>query len=307
MSENFPGKSNTAQRMSLPQGIPHVPQSRSPRIQIPRDRSLQPALNSPITSSPEESELHFKYRYMSHPVGPSSQSNRLVTPASASPPEFRMSPISSRNQNLDPPRRLAHNPVSPPIQISRSRSQRSIPNSLLTSSSDELEFYPRRHRAMSQPIGPMSPGRHRGTPPRTSPPDVPLPSIPSDDQDVDSDSGKSKRSLPAELPPTPLRFRTFNPSTPVRPQPIQPIPSPVPDSDESGPTDRISGYSLQTWQASSGDLPLDIIDRQDSPVYMFQDDHASLTGIRPFPLYVDQLIFTLLLTCQQLEIRSIEL
>jgi hypothetical protein len=285
MSETFTGKSNTSQRRSLPQGVPHLPPSRSPRIQIPRDRSLQPALNSPITSSPEESELHFRYRYISHPVGLSSQSNDLVTPASASPPEFPLSPITSHDQDLAPRRHLSHNLVSPPTQISRSWSQRSIPKSLSTSSSDESEFHPRRYRAMSQPIGPMSPGHYRVTPPRSSPPHVPLPSIPSDDQGVDSDNGKPKKSLPAELPPTPDRSFTLNPSTPVRPLPIQPIPSPIPDSDESEPTDSISGYSLrQNWQESNGDLPSDIVVRQDSPVYFFHDDP---TDIRP-PPSVDQ-------------------
>ena len=286
MSETFTWKSNTSQRTSLPQGVPRIPQSSSPRVQIPRDRSLQPPLSSPITSSPEESELHFRYRYMSRSV---EQSNDLVTPVSASPPEFPLSPITSRDQNLAPRRRLSHNLVSPPIQLSRSRSQRSIPKSLSTPSSDESEFHPRRFRAMSQPTGPASPGLYRATQPRTSPPHIPLPSIPSDDQGVDSDSGKSKKSLPAELPPTPVRSLTLNPSTPLRPLPIQPIPSPVPDSDESEPANSISGYSLrQNWQESNGDLPLDIVVRQDSPIYVFRDDHANPTGIHPPSPSVDR-------------------
>ncbi|KAN0101227.1 hypothetical protein V8E55_001211 [Tylopilus felleus] len=279
VSEIVPGKINSSQRLSLPQGVSRVAQSRSPRIQIPRDRSTQPAPNSPITSSPEESELHFRYRSMSHPVGPSSQPTGLITPVSASPPEFS----SFRDQNFESRRHLSYGLVSPPpsvrVQIPRSRSQRSFPHSPPTSSSDESDFHPRRYRPMSQPIRPMSPARHRlgVTPPRTCPPDLPLPPIPSDDQGVDSDSVYSMKSMLIEQPPTPLRSPAFFSCTPIRPLPIQPIPSPVPGSDESEPTDTIGADSLrQNWRQSSGDLPVDIVVRQDSPVYMFHDEHVSL-------------------------------
>ena len=134
----------------------------------------------------------------------------------------------------------------------------------------------------------MSPGGHRAAPPRAGPPDVPLPPIPSDDQDMSSDNEISK-SLQIKPPPTPVRSLTLCSSTPIRPLPIQPIPSPVPD-DESEPTDTIDGDSLrQNWLESSGDLPSDIVVRQDSPVYMFHNDHTGPTGTGPPPPYIDQI------------------
>lgn len=286
-------KSNTSQHISFPQGVPRVPQSRTtPRIQIPHHGPPQPPSKSPITSSPEEPEVHYGYRYV-QPAGTSSLSNGLVTPVSTSP-EFSLSPISCDRVNTG--RRSSNGPVSPPpsarIQIPRPRSQRSIPCSSHTSSSDGSELHHGRYRSMSQPIGSTSPGHRRGTPPRTIPPDVPLPSIPSDDQGVDSDSGKSKKSksVSAEQPPTPMRsYYSYSP-TPARPLPVQPVPSPVPGSDESEPTDSFCGSSLgQNWHESNTDLPLDVVVRQDSPVYMFRDDRASPTGVGPPPpAYLDQ-------------------
>ncbi|KAF8553176.1 hypothetical protein OG21DRAFT_1485634 [Imleria badia] len=287
-SEFLPGKPNTSQRISLPQGGLHIPQSRSLRIQIPRNQSLQPGPSSPVTSSPEDSELHSRYRSMSHAV---PQSNGLLTPVSASPSEFSLPPSSFREQTWDPRRHLSRGFVSPlpspRTQVSRSRSQRSMPNSPPTSSSDEGEFHHRRSRPISQPVRPMSPSSRRVTPPRASPPDVPLPPIPSDDQDVDSDSNIAK-SLHIEVPPMPVRSPALYSSSPIRPLPIQPIPSPILD-DESEHTDTIGGDSLrENWLESNPDLPSDIVVRQDSPVYMFHDDHASPTGIGPPPPYVDQ-------------------
>ncbi|KAH0838846.1 hypothetical protein J3R83DRAFT_7258 [Lanmaoa asiatica] len=277
MSGILPGKPITGRPISLPQVIPRVPLSRSPRIQIPYDRSLQPGPNSPITSSPKESDLHLRYRHMSHPVELSSQTPGLVYPPSASPPEFSPSPISSRDRNSD--RRFTHGMVPPPrIQIPGSRLQRGSPNSPWTSSSEESDFHSIYHH-----IGPMSPGR-RVTPPRTSPPEVPLPPIPSDDQDdqdVDSNSFTSKTNSSIEQPLTPVRCAALDPSTPVRPLPTQPIPSPVPGSDDSISTNSLA----QHWQGSNGDLlSSDDVVRQDSPVYVLHDE----TGIGPPPPYVDQ-------------------
>ncbi|KAF8122469.1 hypothetical protein EV363DRAFT_830218 [Boletus edulis] len=293
MSEALAGNSSTSGRTSYPQSISRVSQPRSPRIQIPRDRSLHPDPSSPTTSSPEEPYHHFnRYSHMSQPLGSSSG---LLTPVSASPPEYPMSQIS-RDQNLDSRRRLSHGLVSPPpsarIIIPRSRSQRSVPHSPPNSSSDESDSHLRRYRPTSHPVGSMShsighmsPGRCRLTPPMTCPPDVPLPPIPSDDQGVDSESDKSKKSLPAEH----MRSSMSHSNTPMRPLPIQPIPSPVPGSDESESHDAIEEDTLrQNWQGSDGDLPSDIVVRQDSPVYAFRDDYATPTGISPPPPYVDQ-------------------
>ncbi|KAI9461149.1 hypothetical protein HD554DRAFT_2131797 [Boletus coccyginus] len=285
--------SDTSRHISFPRGVPRVPQSRTPRIQIPPHRSPQSSSKSPITSSPEEPEVHYGYRYV-QPAETSPRSNSLVTPVSVSPPEFSLSPISC-DQKVDAGRRSSHGLVSPPpsgrIQVPRPRSQRSIPCSSHASSSDESDLHRGRYRSMSQPIRPMSPGHRRGTPPKTIAPDVPLPPIPSDDQGVDSDSSKSKKSksLSAEQPPTPMRSHYSYSPTPARPLPVQPVPSPVPDSDESEPTDSFCGSSLrQNWQASNGELPLDVVVRQDSPVYMFRDDHASPTNVGPPPAYLDQ-------------------
>ncbi|KAG6373249.1 hypothetical protein JVT61DRAFT_6875 [Boletus reticuloceps] len=290
MSEALPGNSNTSGRTSYPQSISRVSQPRSPRIQIPRDRSLRPDPSSPTTSSPEEPDHHFnRYSHMSQPLGSSSG---LLTPVSASHLEYPMSQIS-RDQNLDSRRRLSYSLVSLPpsarITIPRSRSQRSVPHSPPNYSSDESDSHLRRYRPMSHPIsmshsiGHMSPGRCRLTPPKTSPPDVPLPPIP------DSESDKSKKSLPAGHPPTPMQSSMLHSYTPMRPLPIQPIPSPVPGSDESESHDAIGEDTLrQNWQGSDGDLPSDIVVRQDSPVYGFRDDHAPPTGISPPPPYVDQ-------------------
>lgn len=282
-----PENPNTSRRISLPRGVPYVPQSLSPRIEIPRHWSLQPAPRSPITSSLEDSGLHLRYH---HPIGSSSQSFSHASPPSTSPPKLPSSPISSRDRNSD--RGLSHGRVPPiplpPIEIPCSWPQRSFPNSPRTSSSDESDFHPRYHH-MVQKRGSMSPGRRRATPPRTSPPDVPLPPIPSDEQDSDSNSGMPKQSLPPKQPPTPVQCTFLHPSTPSRPLPIQPIPSPVPGSDESGNTDAIGGNSLrQHWQGSTGELLLDDVVRQDSPVYVLRDDHASQTGIGAPPPYVDQ-------------------
>ncbi|KAF8419269.1 hypothetical protein L210DRAFT_3655296 [Boletus edulis BED1] len=96
----------------------------------------------------------------------------------------------------------------------------------------------------------------------TCPPDVPLPPIPSDDQGVDSESDKSKKSLPAEH----MRSSMSHSNTPMRPLPIQPIPSPVPGSDESESHDAIEEDTLrQNWQGSDGDLPSDIVVRRTAP------------------------------------------
>lgn len=285
--ESHPGKINPSRPVSLPQGVLYVPQS--PRIKIPSNRSLQLGPNSPIGSSPEDSGIHHRYRYMSHPVGSSSQSPCPVYPPSASVPEFPSSPVSSRNRNWDrgSSRGLVPPILPPPIQIPCSWSQRSHPNSPRTSSSEESDYRPRYHHMAV----PMSPGRRLVvTPPTTSPPDAPLPPIPADEQNADSNSGMYKQNLFAEQPSTPVRCTSLHPSTPARPLPIQPIPSPVPSSDESLPTDTIGGNSLrQNWQESNGELPEDDIVREDSPVYVFHDDHASQTGIGPPPPYVHQL------------------
>lgn len=105
--------------------------------------------------------------------------------------------------------------------------------------------------------------------------------------DLDSD----KKSFYAERLPTPVRALALQSTTPTRPLPIQPIPSPVPGSDESEePTDLICGNSLRhDWEGSNGDLPSDIVVRQDSPVYVFHHDHATSTGIDPPPPYIEQL------------------
>lgn len=224
---------------------------------------------------------------MSHPVRSSFQSS---SQASASPPKLPSSQTTSRdpNSSCGSSRGLVPPIPLPPIEIPQSRSQQSSPNSPRSFSSDESDFHP-RCRHVAQPRGSMSPGRRRVTPPRTSPPDVPLPPIPSDGRDSDSISGMRKLSLPAEQPSTPVRSTILQPSTPARPLPIQPVPSPVPGSDESGNTDTIGGNSLrQHWQASNGDLPSDNVVRQDSPVYVFRDDHASPTGTGPPPPYIDQ-------------------
>ncbi|KAG8220651.1 hypothetical protein J3R82DRAFT_2919 [Butyriboletus roseoflavus] len=285
--EFFPGKPNTSRPIPLPQ---HASQSPSPRIKIPSNRSLRlPGPNSPVTSSPEDSGFHLRYRYMSHPVGASSQSPSKVTP----PPEFPPSPVSLCNRNLDRvlSRGLLCPTLPPPIQIPHRWSPRSYPNSARTSSSEESDFYPRyQHMGQPSPRVPLSPGRRRVTPPKTCPPDVPLPPIPADEQDADSKSGMLKQTLPDEQPSTPVLCTALHPFTPARPLPIQPVPSPVPGSEESEPTDTFNRNSLrQNWQELNGELPSDDIVREDSPLYVFNDDHACRTGIGPPPPYVDQL------------------
>jgi len=258
---------NPNRRISLPQPVPRVPTSRPPHIQIPRNRSSQRVPDSPIASSPEESAPHFRYRYMSQPVGPSSHFHGLPTPPSGSPPDLPLSPISSRSQ------------------ISRPRSQRTIPKSVPTSSSEESIFYTQYYH-MS-----ISPSHRRVTPPSTSPPEVPLPPIPSGDQGADSSNGTSKQNLLPELPPTPVRSPSWHEITPIRPLPMQPIPSPVLDPDEPDHMDTISERSIScSWEESNGDnLLSEVVVRQDSPVFVFHSDHASPTGSGPPPPYIHQL------------------
>lgn len=283
-------KPNINRRSSLPRGVPHGPQSRTPRIQIPRNRISQPPLSSPLTSSLEDSGLHLRYHSMSQHIKPSAQFAGQASPPPISASATSSSPSFPRDQNSGSG--LSHGLVTPippsPIEIPRSRPRRSFPNSPRTSS-EESDFHS-GHHPMVRSTGSMSPSRRRATPPRTSPPDVPLPPIPFDEQDVGSSNGISRKGLHAEQPPTPVRCDFMSPSTPSRPLPIQPIPSPVPGSVESGHTDAINGNSLRHhWQEPNGGLlsSNDIV-RQDSPVYEFHEDHASPTGIGAPPPYVDQ-------------------
>ena len=68
---------------------------------------------------------------------------------------------------------------------------------------------------------------------------------------------------------------------------MQPIPSPVLDPDESDHMDTISEHSIsQFWEISNREsLSSEVVVRQDSPVFVLHDDHASVTGISRPPPY----------------------